>query len=667
MRTAIGWPSMRAARVVTVASVLALSSLVSAQGSSWGARLGGPAARATLQHPEPQQRIRAAEILGRSGEPTRAVSALLDALEEEEDLRVRPALFDALARRGDAAAVPRLAQWLGDFDREDRAEALRTIGAIGGESASRVLIEWLAAPDVGDQAAEALRWFGVSSVPELQRALQTPAAAERAARVLGAIGDARATPTLIAALPDAPAPLRIVIFDALRHLGDERAAPTLLAATGDRNEAVASSALRALGEVAGPAFAPAVAQIADRGATALRPIAIESLVALDPALAAPRVLAQLDSPDTPATSRAALARAVVARPAFALVPVLVSLAHGSEHGAAAAEALSRVPRGGGIEALLALAEEDGARFTVPLALVLRRHREVADRDWLERARGALGAGDSLRGAVLLALAGDAAALPRLEEALEADAALDRARAALGLALLGPQGRGAREKVARRVAVEDDPRAFRALALAASSLGASLDVDHLDARFRDPAVAPEALALAAENPPRTARGRQRLRRTMRQALRATDARLRAGAAVALGRAGDRRAWRALAMLLEDEHDAVRLAAARALASLDVREARAVIAARERVERHGAVRRALRTALDTAAAAPPAVLQGRETLFVRVVAAPGPHRAAETIEVDVWLPDGRWIRTFTLKGGEVLLTGLPAGEAEVQVRL
>jgi hypothetical protein len=37
------------------------------------------------------------------------------------------------------------------------------------------------------------------------------------------------------------------------------------------------------------------------------------------------------------------------------------------------------------------------------------------------------------------------------------------------------------------------------------------------------------------------------------------------------------------------------------------------------------------------------------------------------VDVVLPDGRWLRTSALEGGELLLPDLPAGEADVSVRL
>lgn len=634
-------------------------SAASAQGS-WSSRLAGPRARGELTHPDPDARIRAAAVLARVGEPRRSLSALLDALEVEEDLRVRPALMEALARRGDEAAVPRLAQQLGDAGREDRAVALRAIGAIGGESAIRVLIEWLGASDVGEEAAEALRWIGAPAVPHLLRALGAPPAAARAARVLGEIGDGRATPALVHALREGLPAVRVAAAEALGRLADERAAPALARALDDPNEPVATAALAAIGRVGGEAFAPAVARMAEEGEPARRALALEALIAMDPALAASSVERLLRDGDAPL--QAAIAEAIVAQPGAALVPALSALAREPEHAAAAAEALSRVPSGGGIDALLALPHEVRA---VPLALAIRRHRATVEGGVLERARSVLVADGTLRGAVISALAGDASALSRLDAALSAEAPLDRASAALGIALLGSSG--ARDAVERALVCEQDPRVFRALALAARSLHVGMDAARLHARLADPATAPEAFGLAVraagESTPQT---RRRLRRTLRRGLRETDPRVRAGAAVALGEAGDRAAWRALVELLEDEHDAVRLAAARALASLGVSGARDAIAARERVERDAEVKRALRAAL--APGAGPVVLEGSEPLYVRIEAAPGPReQARELLEVDVLLPDGRWLRTFALAGGEVLLPRLPAGEAEVQVRL
>ncbi len=274
---------------------------------------------------------------------------------------------------------------------------------------------------------------------------------------------------------------------------------------------------------------------------------------------------------------------------------------------------------------------------------------------------------TLTGAVVAALARDEAALGRLSEALEADEPYRRVLAALGLALLGPAAAGLRDRVASRLVVERDPRAFRALALAAFTVGARVDPARLADRFEDRQVGPEALRLAAEGIEGAAsRTRRRLRRAMRRALRAPEARLRAGAALALARAGDRGAWRALEARLDDPQRAVRLAVAQALASLSVEASLDAVAARERVEPDPAVRWALRAvATATDGRDPPAWLRGGEVLYARVVTAEGLPEREDGMDVDVILPDGRWLLVPTLPGGDVLVPDAPGGQAEVQV--
>ncbi len=651
------------------ALLLALAAPAGAVAQPWSARLLGPLARSEVRHPEALVRIDAARRLGRFGEPHRAVAALAEALEAEEDPRVRPAILDALARRGDEGSVPRIAQRLGDLGREDRAAALRAIGAIGGESAVRVLVEWLPAPDVGEDAAAALIRIGAPAVPHVLRALRQPPAAERAARVLGAIGDARATPALVGALEASPAGLRIAAIEALAALGDERAVPAVARSLSDSATPVVDAALVALARLGGPELAPVLAEIADGGAPAQRALALLALVRTSPETAAPRVEAILADASAPAALQSGALRAIVAHPAAAFVPALSAAARDPARRAEAADALARTPGGAGMEALAALASEGG--LELELAVGLRRHEPTLPASTLARARALLGDGSSIRSALALALARDPRALAPLVTALGAPEPTLRAEAALGLALLGPLASPAAERLTSQLAAEDDPRAFRAMAAAASALGARVDPAALDVRWWSADTAPEALWLAAESyRGASARTRRRVRRAMRRALRSHDARVRAGAALALARAGDDAAWRALAATLDDEHDAVRLASARALASSAPREARAALAARERVERDDEVRAALRAALDAGEGRPPPPsVHGDEVLFVRVVTAPGVRRRAEgeRIEVDVVLPDGRWLRTFAIAGGEVVVPDLPAGDAEVQVRL
>lgn len=635
----------------------------SAWAQPWSQRLVGPRARAELRHADASVRARAAATLGREGEHHRSVAALLEMLESEEDARVRATAFDALARRGEEAAVPRLAERMQELGREDRARALRTVAAIGGESAIRVAIEWLAAPDVGQDAADGLVRLAAPAVPHLLRALREPALAERAARVLGRIGDARATVALVQAMEAASPTLRVAIVEALGRLADERASPVIVTALGDPSPEVAEAALVAAAAVLGPEHAGEV----EARSSPERFVALEALVALDPERAAPRVLAALRDPAVPAM-RAAAARVAVERPHRALVPALVELAGDPAHRSAAADALARAPGGAGLSALVALAEGDPA-LEVSLALGLRRHRGDADAALVARADRHLLADGSLRGARLAALASQPSALPRLELALASAEPRDRIEAALGIAALGGEGLGAARLLLDRLRVEEEPAVFRCLALAASSLRQTPPVD-LDGPLLRADTAPEAFWLVADGLGHApARTRARIGRLLRASLRSADPRVRSGAALALARAGDRAAWRALAAVLEDPHETVRLAAARALGTLAVAESRGAVAGRERVETHLAVRRALRSTLEacrTGRALPPVVV-GREVLHVRVATAPGAASPEATpSEVDVRLPDGRWLRLPISEGGEVLVPDLPSDEAEVELR-
>jgi len=138
-------------------------------------------------------------------------------------------------------------------------------------------------------------------------------------------------------------------------------------------------------------------------------------------------------------------------------------------------------------------------------------------------------------------------------------------------------------------------------------------------------------------------------------------------LALATAEDRTAWRALAVALDDPAREVRLAVARALERLAVPDAAAEIEARLRVEDALDVRSALADAAGAAERRPASHrgMRGQEVLRVRVMAAGA--QEAEPIPVDVLLPDGRWLRTETLPGGELLLADLPSARADVRVRL
>lgn len=657
---------MRAVGYATL--IMLCASTASAQGG-WTGELFGPRAGRELRSPDADTRFAAARRLGRGGEHRRAVSALLEALSEEEDAGVRVVIFDALARRGDEVAIDALAQQLTEWGRDDRAAALRTMGAIGGERAVRLLVEWLGAADVGDDAVEALGRTGAPAVPHLVRALTIPIASARAAIVLGRIGDTRATHPLVSHLRTALPAARIEMLRALGAIGDERASTAIQRYLGDGDPATVAAALEALARVSGPERARPVASLADRGTSEQRAVALRALVIMDPVAARERVGRVLADDESPAILRRAALEAVLEHPAAPMRQVLAALLDDEELALPAAEALSRIPDGSALRLLLARARAaEDRRFDAALALTVRRHESTLGSDDLEAAREHLRADRTRRGLVLSALARDPEIRASAHARLRADEAIERAHAALAILLLGDLALSSRGAVAEQLLEESDAMAFRALALAALRLEARVDPARIDARWWDPATAPEALWLTATNlhaaSPRT---RHRARRAMRRSLRAAQARVRAGAAVALALAGERGAWRALVVALEDEHVSVRLAVARSLAVLATSDASEALAARMRVEPDPSVRSALRQAAETPGRrAPRAIARGDDVLYVRVSTAPGLSRGPD-LAVDVLLADGRWLRTVALSSGEVLIPDLPAGEAEVQVRL
>jgi len=635
--------------------------------SSWAGRLLGPRARAALRSPEASVRMDAARRLGRAGEPQRSVFALIEALSVEEDLAVRMAILGALARRGDESAVLALAQRLSEWGRDDREAALRAMGAIGGDDAVRVLVDWLGAADEGAGAVDGLVRIGAPAVPRLLRALQIPIASRNAAVALGRIADTRATIPLVSQLRRAPPAARVEMLRALGAIGDERASPAIVRALRDADPAAVSAALAALSNMAGAEHAQPVASLADRGTTEQRASALRALAVMDPVAAAPRLEAALTDEETPAILRSVALESLLSHPTEHSVGTLVRLLRSPQSRSAAADALARVSPGHGLAQLLEAAEE-GRGIDPALALALRRGDGELPDDLVVRAHRHLAQEGSLRNTVLRALALDATVRPRLAELIRSEVTTERAHGALGSLLLGADATSLRPEIGQALIRESDPAVFRLLAMTALQVGAALDPARIDARWWDPSTAPEALWLAGAHLGSAARRTQRrARRAMRRSLRAAQPRVRAGAALALAIARDRNAWRALVAALGDEHDSVRLAVARALESLGDERANEALLAQARVEQVESVRHAL---LDAASSsrrrAPPAIRPGHALLYARVSTAAGLSRGPD-LAVDVLLPDGRWLRTFALETGEVFLADLPAGEAEVQVRL
>jgi len=183
--------------------------------------------------------------------------------------------------------------------------------------------------------------------------------------------------------------------------------------------------------------------------------------------------------------------------------------------------------------------------------------------------------------------------------------------------------------------ERETGAWVAVAVALARLGVSVDPDLWIAALDDPRRALAAALLAAEHrgDPRSARRRDR---ALRRALHADDPRVRANAAWALGRVGDRAAIQVLEDLERDPDADVRRASLHALATLDPMEGNTV-------------------------RGPAVAFEGSEAARFRVASA-----SAEPMPVDVTLADGRTLRVWTTPTGEAVVVDLPSQIVDVRVR-
>lgn len=665
---------MRAIGVAVLSSVAIVAIVVGAgvpraRGDSWLARLSGPGDARALRSPSREGRLQAARDLGRHGDARHAVAALIDALPGEHDPAVRRAIVRSLARRGDPKAVPALIRALAAAEPADATAVADALAAFGTGSATRALVDALDAPPLRPAAVAALRRVGVGAVPYLIRALRSADARQAAMGLLGAAGDPTAVPALASLVAHGRPEVRGAAIAALAAIGDARAAPIVAAHVSDASPEVSLAALRALGSLGGPAQVSLLA----RRAGAKQPLpqreaALQSLARVDPRRAVPLLGAALAA--DPPLARAARAIAIdLAHPA--MVPLLARLlAHGD---AAAADALAVVDGGRGLGALVRAARHPGDPKVAP---AVDRSIAVAIHRWggvpgvpVAAARAVLRqrTGDDARGWALRALAGMTEVAAPARAALGSRAAATRLAGARALELLGRSADAG--AIGEALRAERDPDVFRALARAGLALGTRSPIGGLWRWIERAGTAPEAMVLAARSLPGASyRTRERLRETLRARLRAADPRVRAGAAWALAESGDTEAWRALAERLDDSVAEVRLSAARALGVLAAPASLDALAARARVENDPRVRTALSDAIRAcrgASAGPPRsfAVAGDEIFRMRVAVAEV-HR---TLLVDVVLPDGRWLRMRTLPTGELFLTGLPAGTADVRVRV
>jgi HEAT repeat protein len=201
---------------------------------------------------------------------------------------LQAAIIEALAQRGDPAAVPAIVVAVGSADPAVRVAALRALGALGDGAVVPVLAEAAGKAQGPEQEAarQALVLLKGQNVPE----------------------------AILAHLGKAEPPARLALIQALRYRRDAAAVPALRKAAADPDASIRAIALQALAAVADGALLPAAVELlvkaqsdAERREAADLVAACARKVADEEARAAP-VLAALSAAAGPA--RAALLSAL---------------------------------------------------------------------------------------------------------------------------------------------------------------------------------------------------------------------------------------------------------------------------------------------------------------------------------------------------------------------
>ena len=475
---------------------------------------------------------------------------------------VRPVAAECLTRRGVAAVPEIIAVGAGDSV-EARRAAAEVLGRIGSDESTPTLIEWL-----DDQ-------------PEV--VIATAAA-------LGAIGDRRAFAPLLEVLDHPEAAVRQAAVSALNSIGHPRMEEAIAARLSDPSPRVRESAARIAGYFGYASCLRRVVELCDDDDEIVRRAAVEHLASYDQTPAWSKIHETLRS-DSSSTVRAAAARAMGQTDSRKALEALIKATRDSNLWVRyfAIRSLGRrgVPDADAIICLAECATRDDAppvRIAAIDSLATLRSRSVApvlfalahERD-LDVACAAIGA---------IAHIGPEGSEPPLRLALEsveprmvraAFATLGQHRAAYAVPVIAAIVRESRD---------DELRRDGTLTLGRIGGGAAIDaLLHLsaDRMLRETVT----IALSAADAQQIG--------ILREKLTSSDERHRRVIVEALTRTRSAEAASVLAVALDDSSPSVRLAAARALGRLDLRDARAQLATLARSDESLAVRVAAQDAL------------------------------------------------------------------------
>jgi HEAT repeat protein len=359
-----------------------------------------------------------------------AGAALRDALGRARG-KLLAGVIGSLGERGDAGAVPALAELVRDRDETVAAAAVAALGDIGGWEAARALAgrrkdvqdalvpvvtdaqlkcaEWMLARGNPWEAAEIYRGMLETTAPEVVRAAglrgmllargpgavplvieflkgDDRAMAVTAARLAGAVPGEAVTRALAAELQNLAPAVQVTLLGVLEARGDPAARTAVVAATKSPEEPVRVAALAALGRLGDASTVPLLAGAAAAGPGSERKAAARSLDRLRGAGVTDAMVAEIGRaapsgqkrrPDrAEAGTRRVLVRSLAARGAADAVPALVE----------AAEDADEAVRRESIKALGALGSVEVLPFLLDL---LTETRDKSARRETERAVGAV--------------------------------------------------------------------------------------------------------------------------------------------------------------------------------------------------------------------------------------------------------------------------------------
>jgi len=250
----------------------------------------------------------------------------------DADADVRAHAAASIGRHRLVDAVPRLTAALGDPDAHLRAAAAEALGEVlagpGANDPTKEAVQAVATLEraLGDGEHE-VREAAVAAIGRMPPTLskrttvaltgrlddEAAGVRQRAAEVLGRMGEARAVVPLLSRLGDATREVRIAALEALASLGDARSVPAIVRLVHDPADDVRAAAVGALGRLQARAAVAPLVEVLDRGQPdALRARAAFALGQIARAANAPEavdaLIGALDHDELAAAAREALVR-----------------------------------------------------------------------------------------------------------------------------------------------------------------------------------------------------------------------------------------------------------------------------------------------------------------------------------------------------------------------